>query len=374
MKALRMAWAASSPTMTLQIPLYRHSLNRGIVHWPSFHRIDFGARQAHFSKTVPQREGRPTLIAPSTRPFLAITVVWHPSFADGEVIAEQVFRHFGRDALQSVSGGVGVSVPFRYQPPSGGLVPIPVAIDESKTAAILILADTNLIGNPAWVSYVEDIVDACDKSDLRARPFLVSVDAKAVSMSPKVGRINFLRWDNWAGGADHKTSRLISDLTYQCCRMLRAWLSQMAGRRACRDAFADYLSNIQLFLSHSKRDDDEAGETIALAIRDHLHASSGYDSFFDVHDIPPGISWADVIHHNVRRSAFLAIHTDSYSTREWCRREVIEAKRTGVPMVVAHAVTDREERSFPYLGNVPVVRMAHDQEAVLEVARRNQGA
>lgn len=36
---------------------------------------------------------------------------------------------------------------------------------------------------------------------------------------------------------------------------------------------------------------------------------------------------------------------------------MIEAKRAGAPMVVAHAVTEGEERSFPYLGNVPVVRL-----------------
>jgi len=74
--------------------------------------------------------------------------------------------------------------------------------------------------------------------------------------------------------------RLVSDLTYQCCRILRAWLSQRAERnKACRDAFAEYLANIQLFLSHSKHDGDKAGETLARAIRDHLHEQSGYASF-----------------------------------------------------------------------------------------------
>lgn len=58
----------------------------------------------------------------------------------------------------------------------------------------------------------------------------------------------------------------------------------------------------------------------------------------------------------------VAIHTDSYSSREWCRREIIEAKRWNVPLVVANCITDVEERGFPYLGNVPVVRMEPDAE------------
>ena len=53
----------------------------------------------------------------------------------------------------------------------------------------------------------------------------------------------------------------------------------------------------------------------------------------------------------------MAIHTDSFSSREWCRREIIEAKRYHVPLIVANCIGDRDERGFAYLGNVPIVRM-----------------
>jgi hypothetical protein len=53
----------------------------------------------------------------------------------------------------------------------------------------------------------------------------------------------------------------------------------------------------------------------------------------------------------------VAIHTDSYSSREWCRREIIEAKRWNVPLVVANGISNLDERGFPYMGNVPVVRL-----------------
>ena len=53
----------------------------------------------------------------------------------------------------------------------------------------------------------------------------------------------------------------------------------------------------------------------------------------------------------------MAVHTDTYSSREWCRREIIEAKRCNVPMIVVNCVRDVDERAFPYMGNVPNVRM-----------------
>lgn len=112
---------------------------------------------------------------------------------------------------------------------------------------------------------------------------------------------------------------------------------------------------MQIFLSHSKHDNN--GVQIAKAIRTHLHNGHGLASFFDVHDIPAGLRFQVVLLQQVRVSAMVAIHTDSYSSREWCRREVIEAKRWNVPLVVANSISDLDERGFPYMGNVPVVRL-----------------
>jgi len=115
------------------------------------------------------------------------------------------------------------------------------------------------------------------------------------------------------------------------------------------------LKKVQIFLSHSKHDD--YGERIARAIRDHLYAGHGLSSFFDVHDIPAGLRFQRVLIQQVKMSAVVAVHTDSYSSREWCRREIIEAKRWNVPLVVANCISDLDERGFPYLGNVPIVRL-----------------
>jgi hypothetical protein len=58
-----------------------------------------------------------------------------------------------------------------------------------------------------------------------------------------------------------------------------------------------------------------------------------------VHDIPAGLRFHKVLLQQVRVSAMVAIHADSYSSREWCRREIIEAKRWNVPLVVANATS-----------------------------------
>ena len=76
-----------------------------------------------------------------------------------------------------------------------------------------------------------------------------------------------------------------------------------------------------------------------------------------MHDIPAGLRFNKVILLKIKVSAVVAVHTDSYSSREWCRREIIEAKRWNVPLVVANCISNLDERAFPYMGNVPIVRM-----------------
>ena len=167
-----------------------------------------------------------------------------------------------------------------------------------------------------------------------------------------------LRWHEWGGSRSDRTRRLKSDLTHEFCRMLRRRLDGPASAEGGEAALDRYLERIQVFLSHSKHDGDHRGASVANAIRDWMHANSPLASFFDVHDIPPGIPFDEVLLHQIATgAALLAVHSDSYSSRPWCRREIIEAKRRLVPMVVVDCLQDVDPRGMAYLGNVPIVRM-----------------
>ena len=137
--------------------------------------------------------------------------------------------------------------------------------------------------------------------------------------------------------------------------MLRHYLDQ--PRLAAGDyPLGRYLDKIRIFISHSKHDQD--GVSVGSDIRNWIHMHSPLASFFDFYDIPAGLPFEDILLHEIGSSALLAIHTDSYSSREWCRREIIEAKRRMVPMVVVNCVRDVDPCMMPYLGNVPCVRMS----------------
>ena len=76
-----------------------------------------------------------------------------------------------------------------------------------------------------------------------------------------------------------------------------------------------------------------------------------------------------VLDDSIQDSAVVSIYTDSYSSREWCRHEVLEAKRMNVPMLMVDCLQTVDERSFPYLGNVPVVRMDPSRACIAEIGQ-----
>ncbi|WP_186185281.1 toll/interleukin-1 receptor domain-containing protein [Burkholderia gladioli] len=291
-------------------------------------------------------------MANTARPFLVVYILWHPDFEEGAALAEALRKHFRRELYANVAGGTGLSVVFRYEPAPGATRPLPINLDEAETTAIVVLSESSLANDAEWVEYVRELSEQTDAAGLGARLFPVAIERAGLVVAEQA-----IRWDQWSetlsGGKLHL--RLTSELTYEFCRMLRHYLEHLKRPEEDSEALVRYLQKVQIFLSHSKHDDD--GERIARRIREHLYIGHGLGSFFDVHDIPAGLRFHEVLLQQVAQSAVVAIHTDSYSSREWCRREIIEAKRRNVPLVVANCIGDQDERGFPYMGNVPIVRM-----------------
>ena len=297
------------------------------------------------------------------KPFFVLYVVWHPSFELGGKIANAMMQHFRRDLYKNIVGGAGIPVVFRNACMPDNDIPISINPEDSEASAIIALVDDNLSESQSWVDYVKGLsgkTEESNKNGFNNILFPVSFNKEALH------KVNLneqaLRWDSWEGDDNEKTMRLISELTYEFCRMLRHHLAQLEN--PSNKNLENYLKKVQIFLSHSKHDSD--GTEIATSIRKRIHAGHGLSSFFDVNDIPAGLRFDEVLLAQVRISAMIAIHTDSYSSREWCRKEIIEAKAWNVPLVVANSINNMDERGFPYMGNVPVVRLGYD---VADVSR-----
>lgn len=279
----------------------------------------------------------------ATKPFLVLYVAWHPNFSEGHAIAKALYDHYRRDVFNNVTGGIGLSVQYRFQPGIGLHAPMHVDFDASHTTAVVILADDYWVNDPDYKAWDKSV-----RADAANYSFNVLIYPIAFADRAFIlGKQQAFRWYDF--DTITRGPALLTDLNHQMCRMLRWSLLQLQNPSASTDQLTEYLRPVEVFISHTKHDD--TGIRIATLVRDRLNSDLRLESFFDVYDIPTGVDFDTVLLHKVKSSAVIAIYSDAYSTREWCRKEVLEAKKYSVPLVVASCLSDRDERSFPYMGN-----------------------
>ncbi len=288
----------------------------------------------------------------NTDPPFMLYVIWHPDSQSCDSVGNLLLNHFGSHRFRYVSGGDRVRVMFRNTAAPNADEPIPIDWGSSQTAAVVVLLDHALVSDHSWVSYVRTLVDDAGEAGFRASVIPVEMENGVLGIGLAE---QALRWHHWPGTEVEKGSRLFRELKYAFSRMLRHQLAELRHPLDNRDALADYLVKVRVFLSHSKH--DSYGESVASKLREWLYANADLEAFLDIRDIPAGVPFDLVIDHEVENSVMVAICTDSYSSREWCRREVVRAKRLNVPMLTVDCLREVDERHFPYLGNVPSVRM-----------------
>ncbi len=266
--------------------------------------------------------------ADDDRQVLVVYVVWHPEAAVSADLADAIFRELCADPDVPARRGLGIPIRFRSSD-DPARVPAPIPFGTAKHTAVFVLADDKLAADPAWRSYVEELTKTKNASDLVVAAALTAPS----NLPPGLSDGQAIRLQEF--GPEHWKGELLNNVKNDLCRLL--------------DPEA---KKVTVFLSHAKHD----GLEITTAVRRHLHEHTKLDDFFDAADIPDGARFAEFITKSAGSlPVLLAVQTDGYGSREWCRMEVLEAKRRRVPIVVLTAIQVGEARSFPYIGNVPVV-------------------
>ncbi|MBN9245739.1 MAG: toll/interleukin-1 receptor domain-containing protein [Mesorhizobium sp.] len=288
-------------------------------------------------------------------PVLEIYIVWHPSDRAGENIGEEIIRHFRGSAFTGLIGGA-VEVLVRSQGWAGGADaprPIPTSsrpqpngIPCARYTAIVPLCGTELAasveaGSP-WRGYAEAIVEAQREHPATVGIFPYLLAGGALSGTVLGGL--FGAYQAFAAGA--------TDAPHDTAQNLR-----------CRDltqSLAQFLSpeqnpRVTAFISHTKysaaAEVGDVKELVAL-VREVI-ANTHLAAFFDASDLQPGTDWSAELVANAATSALLALRTDLYPSRVWCQREMLTAKRNGMPVIIVDGIGYAEERGSFLMDHVP---------------------
>ncbi len=286
------------------------------------------------------------------QPSLKFYVMWHPKFTDGQKYAEEMYSNFGREIQNNIIYR-RPGIPLYFINDTSRIIDI----NEAKHIAVFVLVDDEMVIDPDWNSYLGDLWDTFKTSAYgKHRIYPISLSENAFQIE-KISEINYIRLHD-IDDEEKRVKRLLSSASHEICRLL------LSRPRISGDT---ELSNapVSLFLSHAKKD----GAELANAIKNYIHQETPLKTFFDATDIAAGHSFSNEITQSIKikETALLVLHTDTYSSRDWCRREVIKAKLSNVPIVVVNLITTGEGRTFPYLGNVPTVRWDGSEEFLPEI-------
>lgn len=285
-------------------------------------------------------------------PILEVFVVSHPGDAEGEPVAQMLLERFQGNAYSGLIGGA-VDVYIRSASatvdPSGSPRPLPCVeglpygVSQPALTAIVLVAGTELAAtllDPGpWRDYVQALVDAREQDPQHVGLFTVRT-AKDVFDGTRLGELV----GHIQGIGDGEVGTDV--FTTSVCRDLAQGIAQMGD---------DTPDQITVFVSHTKRlssvEEEQVSSLVAL-VRDVI-ANTRLADFFDAQDIQPNEDWKPAIDAAAASGALLAVRTDQYSSREWCQREVLTAKRAGMPVVILDALTDGEGRGSFVMDHVP---------------------
>lgn len=285
-------------------------------------------------------------------PTLEVYVVWHPGDDEGAPIADLLLGHFRGTAFSGLIGGAveayvrsvaGIADPTDAPRSLPCEAPLPYGLPSPALTAVVLVAGAELAsaveqGGP-WRTYVETLVSARDASPETVGIFSVRTNDHVLdgtALGDLVGGVLGIAEGTFG------TEAFEDDL----CRDLAQGIAQMAAGEPDR---------VTVFISHTKRRSVVEQPTVASLItlvRDVV-ANTRLGEFFDAHDLQVNEDWGPALEAAAATGALLAVRTDLYSSRPWCQREVLIAKRNGMPVVILDALTSGEERGSFVMDHVP---------------------
>ena len=274
---------------------------------------------------------------------LAVIVAYDRQYAGGLSVYEDLYHTLCRNANEPLVDGLDIPVYFQTNQESGEIIDVRKGINADKVV-VLLLVDLFMFNSPDWTNYIDELVKE-DKTGT-VKVLSVALCQYAFQIHPELGEQQYIRLKNYD----------IRDCWQEF--LIRFYDDLIRTLRSSNE-------KLQIFISHTKKDDDHFGEEKANELKAHLRADTKLNSFYDANDILDGYSFGDQIKENVKKSLLIILETSTYSEREWCRIETIVGKENYVPTVVVSLFNGKIPRTFPYLGNTPKIRFDDNWNEVL---------
>lgn len=271
---------------------------------------------------------------------LSVIFVWHPADENSvKPIVDYCFSLLSRDIQKPFSRSMNLPVFFRTTNKKG----VPSIIESiSKKNVIFTFVSKEVACDDLWIDYIRDIPKGENNIVIP-----IALDQIALRLSCEFDNKNFIR-------AYDFDSSFINDYMFIAIahEIYRYTLNESFEEKAIgRD------NALKIFLSHAK--DGKNGIKLAKELKNFID-NSLMQNFFDATDIAAGYKFDEEIIRYIKKSTIVAIHSDLYSSRYWCQREILSAKEHDRPIIAVDTLEEYEDRRFPFATNIPGVHVDID--------------
>lgn len=297
---------------------------------------------------------------------LSIYVLFHPDSHECRALAGHLHRWFRLKEDDGEGTEAGLPIWLRTRLDGGAITPT-IDWEAADLNVLVVLADDHMVVDEAWRNALRTLLAEADAlNGPRVLVLPAGVDWSAF-------RMDFLFYKR--GGLPVGSPRAAdatedpTDKTFKArvavrARELRRVVTEAVTRELRKADGETRPEPLKVFLSHAKQD----GRAIAEHLRDGLADISQLETWYDEHDLAPGHEWRLEMDNAARSgsAALIAVETDVYPTRPWCRHEITVARQprpvgeggrvwTVQPVVSISHRTRLWSRPLAQLGQVPSI-------------------
>ncbi|MEL6569245.1 MAG: hypothetical protein AAFQ22_12565 [Pseudomonadota bacterium] len=287
---------------------------------------------------------------------IEVCLVWHESYPEGATYAQVFARHFELLGTRHTRLPSFIRVRALKIGPKTDPAELKARPENISHRMVVVLISGGLddfldgaIGGEAGKAFKQAFAALADEPDTTILPAMVEPGANALRYVEGLQTANFKK--------DKASTKLVQDTGRPTAHMRRNLLSVMAVLHAAlferTEPGAVTPQHFPIFISHARFD----GSDIATALVDRLRAIENripnFTTFVDVQNTPAGVSYRDTFDKTIGRGALVAIQTDTYASRSFCRAEHLMAKRNSRPIINVVVTAYDDSVSLTYGGGVP---------------------
>lgn len=233
---------------------------------------------------------------------LSVYVLYHVDNKEGREIYERLYKLLCRDADDPFFDGLDIPVYFCTGSDTQNINTLDYS--RAEKTVVMLLLDHKMYISEAWREAVNNIPNDPNICLCPVSQYQYAFDfSNRTEFQQFISLKTYSVIDNWQEFKTRVFDYLIRSLS------------------------PNPKKKLKIFISHSKRDKDNLGRVNAENLRDYLRKETKEDSFYDVNDIVDGFRFDHQIEEAIKDSLLIVLFTNTYSSREWCRRELLTAKK-----------------------------------------------